>query len=338
MNVKKATKNLNNIFDARLGKIVEIRLGHSNNTEDTRLFCDVELFPSGQLPNVSLWGGGIDLETEFPHGIFNLPRQEQMVLVLFIKGNIEDPLAAIPLPYNCDAADEIKELYYDIVENINDLSIFHYSGSRLIFREDGSIDVQKRIEETPDNFVNHTLKIEFEYDAVNSIKKKIITDVDNDIVIELTTDDVKITDTKDQVFNMHSKDNEEEISLLDATSQLIKMYAKSGSNYIEIKRGTNQLIKLETNKNTLKQSTTQYIEQGASSTDIKAAALNLLGASQAFLKGDIVVAAFTSLCNGIAAISPSNPVTQAEFQSLQTAFSGLAAALSTFKSTTIKGE
>jgi hypothetical protein len=334
----KARKNLENIFDARLGKIMEVRLQHSNNAEDKRLFCDIELFPSGQFSNVGLWGGGVDLETKFPHGIFSIPRQEQMVLVLFAKGNMENPVAALPLPYNCDMADEVKELYYDLVENINDIGVFHYSGTRIILREDGSIDLQKRIEESTDTFVNHTLKVEFEYDAINSIRKKIITDVDNSTVINLTAEDVDIIDSKNQKFNMHSKDNEESISVLDAASQLVKMYAQSGSNYIEIKRGTNQLIKLENGKNTLKESATQYIEQGASSTDIKGSALNLLAGTQAMIKGNVFMAAWGVMNTAIQGITPSNPVTAAEFTSLQTAIGAFFSAFSNYLSSTIKGE
>lgn len=353
-------KRLNEVFEARIGRVLEVYQEHKQLSRDKRLYCSIEVFPAGEYENVPFWGGGFDLDedVEMPHGFFCPPRPHQYVLILFINGNFENPVAAAPIPHPHDYS--FVEKYYNLVESVNDIGLYHYSGTRVIMREDGSIDIQKRIEESEDNFVNHTLKIEIEYDEGNDIRKKTITDVDNDVIIELTTEDVSITDTKDQHFKMHSVDDEEYVEFLDKAgqkgildstkdaeniqfvdkaSQEITMWAKSGENYIQLKRGDNQLVKLENNKNTFKQSSSQYIEQASSSTDIKGTLLNLLGATQSFIKGDILCTAFTNLCTTIAtATSGDESANASGINTIKAAFATFAGLVNSFKSTTIKGE
>ena len=208
--MKDFSNRLNEMFEMRLGRVLSISQQHSKKESDKRLWARIEMFPSGTFDDVPFWGGGVDFETEFPHGIFVPPRENQYIVIFFALGNFDNPFAAIPIPHPYDQS--FAEKYYDLVESVNDISIFHFSGSRIILREDGSIDIQKRIEESTDNFVNHTLKIELEYDSGNNVRKKTITDVDNNIKIELTTDDMKITDSKNQVFQMRSKAGEEKIA------------------------------------------------------------------------------------------------------------------------------
>ena len=263
---KNIGNRLNEIFEARLGRILEITQQHSKKDSDKRLWARIELFPSGTYENVPFWGGGVDLtegSNNYPHGMFVLPRENQMILILFIKGNYLDPFAAIPIPHPYDYS--FVDKYYEIMENINDIALFHYSGSRIILREDGSIDIQKRIEETTDNFVNHTLKLEFEYDSGNNVKKKTITDVDNDVIVELTTDDVKITDAKDQIFNMHSKTGEEKIELIDKSSQKVLLDSTSGSEKVVIEKTSTQKITMDSNGNKIEFGS-QTFEQKSTST------------------------------------------------------------------------
>ncbi len=216
------SNRLNEMFEMRLGRILSISQQHSKKESDKRLYARIELFPAGTFDDVPFWGGGVDFDTEFPHGVFVPPRENQYIIIFFALGDFNNPFAAIPVPHPYDFS--FVEKYYDLVESVNDISIFHFSGSRIILREDGSIDIQKRIEESAGNFVNHTLKIEFEYSG--GIRKKTITDSDNNITIELTTDDVKITDSKSQVFQMRSKTSEEKIAF---AGTLFNIFAASES-------------------------------------------------------------------------------------------------------------
>jgi prefoldin subunit 5 len=224
---------LNNINSAKIGTINKVFMENPYDDKDKRIFCDITVLPSGEFKNVPIYGGGIDFDTEFTHGVFALPRKNQLILILFINSNFENPVACIPLPYNFNASDEHKNLFNEPIEDVEDLGVYHFSGSRLILRKNGTIDIQKRIEESTDTFVNHTLNIEFKYE--DEKRKKIISDVDNEFVVEIVAkEDVKFTDNKNQSLNFHSKDNEEFIELLDKAEQTIKMNSESGSEGITI--------------------------------------------------------------------------------------------------------
>jgi len=232
MNIESNEDALDKLYDARIGIVNNVYIGSKNNPADLRIYCDITLFPSGEFTEVPLWGGTMDYLTKFPHGLFNLPRQKQMILILFVKANHENPVAAIPLPYNYDNDDQYKQLFYNIVESVDDLGIYHYSGTRQIMRANGSIETQKRIEETPNNFVNHTLRLEIKYEG--SLRKKVITDVDNNLVITITGEDVTIVDKKNQQFIMHSKDSEEYVELIDKAGQTVKMDSTPGTENIKL--------------------------------------------------------------------------------------------------------
>lgn len=294
------SNRLNEMFEMRLGRILKISQQHGKKDSDKRLWAKIELFPSGTHENVPFWGGGIDFDTNMPHGVFCPPRENQTVIIFFLNGNFSNPVAAFPVPHPYDFS--FVEKYYDIVENVNDISVFHFSGSRIILREDGSIDIQKRIEESTDVFVNHTLKIEFEYDDINDIRKKTITDIDNNIKIELTTDDVKITDSKDQIFNMHHKTGEEKI--------------------------------------VLQKTAAQKIEMNAAGTDIKHdLLLNLLGATESFLKGTTWGVNWGTFNTSVQAATPGNEAANAQaITDIQSAFSTFAGQLAAMLSLKIKGE
>ena len=260
---KDISNRLNEIFEMKIGRVLKISQEHSKKSEDKRLWARIEVFPSGTYDDVPFWGGGIDFETEFPHGFFVPPRENQLMIIFFLNGNFNNPVGVVPMPHPYDAS--FTDKYYDLVESVDDISLFHFSGTRIIMREDGSIDIQKRIEESTDNFVNHTLKIEFEYDS--GVRKKTITDIDNDVIIELTTDDVKITDTKDQVFNMHSKTGEEKVELIDKSSQKILLDSTSGSEKVVVEKSATQKVTMDSSGNKIEFGS-QTFEQTSSSTKI----------------------------------------------------------------------
>lgn len=306
MKRKDISNKLNEIFEMKLGRILDIHQGHTERTNDKRLFAKIEVFPAGTFNNVPFWGGGFDLNTEMPHGIFSVPRENQLIVVFFINGYFNDPVGVASIPHPYDGS--FVEKYYNLIENINDISIFHYSGTRIILREDGSIDIQKRIEESTDNFVNHTLKIEFEYDDINSLRKKTITDVDNDVIINIDDDDVKITDSQNQFINMHHK---------------------SGENKIIVQR-----------------SGTQKIEMNDTKDQIIGPALDLLAANESFVKGDTAKTELDKESANMtalkAAISGWTPVANDGGAALKTALAAFLALTtenySNILSTKIKGE
>jgi hypothetical protein len=296
---KDISNRLNEIFEAKIGRILEIKQQHGKRDNDKRLWARIEMFPAGTYENVPFWGGGFDLETEMPHGMFVPPRENQLILILFLNGSFENPIAAIPFPHPYD--DSFVDKYYNLIENINDISFFHYSGSRIIMREDGSIDIQKRIEESTGNFTNHTLKIKFEYDSGNNIRKKTITDSDNNIIIELTGDNYKVTDAAGQNINLRQKSGEEKV-----------IVEKSGS---------------------------QKIEMNSSSTDITGPLLNLLGATESFLKGDTWNTNWAVFNAAVQAATPgSTAQNAAAITAIQAAFAAFSAQLTNMLSTKIKGE
>jgi len=291
---------LNEIFEMKIGRILNVHQGHTKKEEDKRLFAKIEVFPSGTFDNVPFWGGGFDLNTEMPHGIFSIPRENQLIIIFFINGYFNDPVGVCPIPHPYDGS--FVDKYYNLIENINDISIFHFSGSRIIIREDGSIDIQKRIEESIDNFVNHTLKIEFEYDSGNNLRKKTITDIDNDVIIEIDGDDVNITDSADQFINMHHKTGENKL-----------VFQRSGSQKIELNNTKDQ---------------------------ITGPALDLLGATESFVKGDTLETQLNIILTALQTFSTGlNPTTlAAQSATLATAIGTALGILNQIKSTTIKGE
>ena len=139
---------LEKIYESRIGRILKIYQQNKFDPSDNRLFCDLEVFPSGTFTNMPIYGGGVDFQTKFPHGIFALPRKDQLVVILFLESNFQNPMACLPIPYNYDGADQYKDLFNNLVESVDDIGLYHYSGTRQIFRANGNIDIQKRIKET----------------------------------------------------------------------------------------------------------------------------------------------------------------------------------------------
>lgn len=89
----------------------------------------------------------------------------------------------------------------------------------------------------------------------------------------------------------------------------------------------------------IKDSNSNIITLKAGNIDIKGTLINLLGASESFIKGDTICNAFTSLCTTIATATFGNMAQNAAgIETIKTAFATFNAQINNFKSITIKGE
>jgi hypothetical protein len=108
---------------------------------------------------------------------------------------------------------------------------------------------------------------------------------------------------------------------------------------IQIKDSTNEIIIEDKLGNKIETSTTGIKQTNSSSKviDLKATGIDLLGATESFVKGDTMATALLALCSTIAAIVPAGS-SAANIAALQAAFATFNGVINTFKSLTIKGE
>lgn len=154
------------MFAAEIGFIVSSQTSKKETTTDKRMFCTVKYSLGGLKVNVPYYGGGVDLQTKNPHGVFVPPRKGQMVVILFIRGKMESPFAAVPIAHPEDYKDINK--YYKLID-VDDIMIAHFSGSQILFKKDGTIKISKKIDD-------ETFSITVKFESSN--KKKTITDDD----------------------------------------------------------------------------------------------------------------------------------------------------------------
>jgi len=150
------------IYEMYLGRVIRRRQQAGENTDNLRLYVDVELGIGGPLNDVPYYGGGVDLITEFPHGLFVPPRENQIVLIMFLRGDSQNPVACCPVPHprwkkgEVDSTFETdKAKYNNIMSSLDDITLFHYSGSRISLKENGKIEIAKKIGAT-----EHKVEIE----------------------------------------------------------------------------------------------------------------------------------------------------------------------------------
>lgn len=127
------------VYELHIGSIEEIRQEHSIDKTDKRLYCDITLDTGIKTRNVPFWGGGVDPTTKNPHGIFAPPVENQIVGILYIEGHYQNPVACFPFPHPMDRKN--IEKYYDILDDVEDILIAHKSGSKIIMRANGDIEV-----------------------------------------------------------------------------------------------------------------------------------------------------------------------------------------------------
>ena len=159
---------------------------------------------------------------------------------------------------------------------------------------------------------------------------------DNDDDFWLIFQDSKINIVKDtnEIYiedkqgNKVSLDGTTGITIEDANGNIVEM-ASSG---ITIE---------DTNGNLIEFTSTGIKQTNGSSKiiDLKSAGLDLLGATESFLKGNTFCTALTTLCSSISGATSGTTAQNASgIETIKSAFSVLNALISTFKSTTIKGE
>jgi len=141
------------------GVVTRVKQQVGENVDAKRLVCDIRLDTGGPLNNVPYYGGGVDSVTKFPHGLFIPPRENQKVAVAFIQGYWQSPVCCFPIPHPCWKIEEKNYSdYNDIMGDLDDIGLFHYSGSRIYLKSSGKIEIAKKIAA-----VEH--KIEFEITA-----------------------------------------------------------------------------------------------------------------------------------------------------------------------------
>lgn len=128
------------VFQATQARVEDVRVGHSTDTRDRRLFCDITLSTGVKIENVPFYGGGVDLTNSTPHGVFFPPVVGQKIIVFFIDAHWKNPVGCIPIPFPWDSSKDFQK-YNDVLDNINDAAIFHKSGTKIIMRANGSVEI-----------------------------------------------------------------------------------------------------------------------------------------------------------------------------------------------------
>jgi hypothetical protein len=219
------TSALFTITSLQIGYVTKVYQQHTRNNSDKRLYMTVNMIPDGmQVENVPFYSGGVDKKTKYPHGLFLPPRENQVVGVFFIKGHYGNPVGCIPLPFEVYKDD--RKLYYNILENINDTGLFHYSGSRITFRENGTIEITKRIDKSNEDYENQSLSFDFKYE--NGQSKKKIKDENNNFEFYIDKESFYIKDKKNNKILFDSSDS----------GQTGFKLTDKNNNYIESKSST----------------------------------------------------------------------------------------------------
>jgi hypothetical protein len=135
--MNKSNRTFNSL---EIGEIRNVQFENSGNKTDKRMVCEV-LTGSGVIKrDVPFYGGGVDLESGNPHGIFAPPLEGQMVGILYVDSSHKNPVVAFPIPFNWGQGNN-QEKYYNLLDDKEDLMIAHKSGSKMIMRKSGDIEI-----------------------------------------------------------------------------------------------------------------------------------------------------------------------------------------------------
>lgn len=126
--------------DCRLqqGVIQDVRIGHSRNLKDKRFYCDI-LFDGLYKKDVPFYGGTVDLISGNPHGFFCPPLKNQKVIIAYLEGNYKNPIVCFPMPYGYDR--DVMEKFYNLLQDVEDMAMFHKSGSKIYFKKNGDLEI-----------------------------------------------------------------------------------------------------------------------------------------------------------------------------------------------------
>lgn len=193
------------------GRITKIKTSHAkaNGKNNIKQQCvDVIVNAATIFENVQFYGGGVDHSTNNPHGLFVPPRENQMVLVLCINGNSQAPVACIPLPYSMNNKDEILRKYNDIIVDkskqatVDEIQLCHYSGMKIAFRDDGSLDIRMQDKNKGESFdKTYFLNVAVDKNTGN------FTIIDSNTTpnkVEFKTTGLKVTDKNSNIVEMTS--------------------------------------------------------------------------------------------------------------------------------------
>lgn len=128
----------NELYMLKIGVVQATRGVNSERTTEKRLYCDVVMFDGITITNLPFYGGGVDSVTAKPHGLFFPPAIGQQIGVLYVEGNFKNPIGCFPIPFPGKQADMTK---YDNIMLEGECMVAHKSGSKVLFKSDGSIEI-----------------------------------------------------------------------------------------------------------------------------------------------------------------------------------------------------
>lgn len=140
-------------------------------TDQLRLVCDIELDAGGYLNDVPFFGGTVDHITGYPHGVFVQPRIGSTMAIQFIRGGYDSPIGCFLVPQpnwrdtinpttNSPTGPSLESDYDDLLDDPDDLAVYHFSGTYLILRANGTIELGKLTGKAP-AILDNSLTITF---------------------------------------------------------------------------------------------------------------------------------------------------------------------------------
>ena len=134
----------NNMPELGIAEVIEVRKGHSENKADKRLYCDLILDSGVPRKNVPFYGPSVDLITKKLHGVLFPPVDKQMVGYMFISGHNANPVACFSIPFDWGQGKNLNTFIQAMtteIDDIEDCALYHKSGSKIIMKKNGDIEL-----------------------------------------------------------------------------------------------------------------------------------------------------------------------------------------------------
>jgi len=148
----KGRPGLRKITSLHIAKVEDVYKGHSKLSKKTGnklIYCNVLMDNGTTYKDVPVYGGTVDVDTGNLHGMFIPPVVGQMVGIIFVQGHYENPMCCFSIPFPWLQQKDGEKFHTKIDEeilNIKDGGIFHRSGSRIYFKDDGTIEIKNHDE------------------------------------------------------------------------------------------------------------------------------------------------------------------------------------------------
>jgi len=127
----------------KIAKVKDRRIKCSKDSNDKRLYCDLEVADGTLKQDVPFYGCSVDIDNDNTlHGLLYAPIIGSMVGVLFAEGHYSNPVICFTIPFAFERKN--KEKFYDLLEDIDDMVLSHRSGSRVIFKKNGDIFIKNK--------------------------------------------------------------------------------------------------------------------------------------------------------------------------------------------------